>query len=292
MRQQKNRASGVPAPVRVGMLIAAVGGVAGVLVVMGSLRAVWVVAIGAVAVGLLLGCYVLLLRWLDRRKSRPFEQKITRSAAAGSRAVADAATKAALDDLRKRFEQGVAKFREHGKDIYSLPWYLLVGEPGSGKTEAIRHCNVGFPPGLQDRLQGTGGTLNMHWWFTNHAVILDTAGRLLFDDAPEWQEFLKLLRQARPDSPVNGMLLVIPADSLVKDSPEEMEEKSHKIADALAERLAPVIGIISGGELKDVGTLRQLVGNSVSYTDVTLRVPPGAGFGPGVTGAAGTRRTG
>ena len=31
---------------------------------------------------------------------------------------------------------------------------LLVGEPGSGKTEAVRHCNVGFPPGLQDPQQG------------------------------------------------------------------------------------------------------------------------------------------
>src|SRR5881394_3421694 len=88
-------------------------------------------------------------------------------------------------------------------------------EPGSGKTEAIRHCNVGFPPGLQDQLQGAVGTLNMNWWFTNSAIILDTAGRLMFEEVPpgstnEWAEFLKLLRQNRPNSPLNGMLLVIP----------------------------------------------------------------------------------
>src|SRR5438477_158638 len=83
----------------------------------------------------------------------------------------------------------------------------IVGEPGSGKTEAVRHCNVGFPPGLQDQLQGVGGTLNMNWWFTNHAVILDTAGRLLFEEVEpgttgEWQEFLKLLKKNRPNCPI------------------------------------------------------------------------------------------
>ncbi len=122
--------------------------------------------------------------------------------------------------------------------MYSLPWYLLVGEPGSGKTEAIRHCNVGFPPGLQDQLQGAGGTLNMNWWFTNQAVILDTAGKLMFEEVEpgktsEWKEFLKLLRAARPNCPVNGMLLVIPADSLIADSSDSIHAKGGRIAEQL-----------------------------------------------------------
>ena len=35
---------------------------------------------------------------------------------------------------------------------------------------------------MQDEFQGVGGTINMNWWFTNSAVILDTAGRLLFEE--------------------------------------------------------------------------------------------------------------
>src|SRR5205085_1003043 len=139
----------------------------------------------------------------------------------------DPARRARLDDMRKNFEGGVEKFKDAGKNIYSLPWYLLVGEPGSGKTEAIRHCHVGFPPGLQDQLQGVGGTINMNWWFTNHAVFLDTAGRVMFEEveagAPsEWKEFLRLLQSNRPNCPVNGLLPVIPADSLIKDTDDEI----------------------------------------------------------------------
>ena len=110
--------------------------------------------------------------------------------------------------------------------------------PGAGKTEAIRHCNVGFPPGLQDEMQGVGGTINMNWWFTNRAVLLDTAGRLMFEEvAPgethEWPEFLKLLRRNRPNCPINGLLLVIPCDSLVKDTEADITRKAGKIAQQL-----------------------------------------------------------
>ena len=75
------------------------------------------------------------------------------------------------------YQSILEKFRAAGKDIYSLPWYVVCGEPGSGKSEAIRHSGIDFPPGLQDELQGSGGTVNMDWWFTNRGIILDTAGR-------------------------------------------------------------------------------------------------------------------
>lgn len=150
----------------------------------------------------------------------------------------DPNAKLKIDDLRRKFDEGVKKFKAAGKDLYSLPWYVVVGEPGSGKTEAIRHSNIGFPPGLQDELQGTGGTINMNWWFTNHAIMLDTAGRLLFEDiqpgkSNEWLEFLRLLRKSRPDCPINGMILVIPADSLIKDNHNEIMAKAQKIASQL-----------------------------------------------------------
>lgn len=84
-------------------------------------------------------------------------------------------------------------------------------------------------------MQGAGGTINMHWWFTNHAVLIDTAGKLLFQETPpgtttEWTEFLNLLRTSRPHCPINGLLLVIPSESLIKDSFEEIESKAGKIA--------------------------------------------------------------
>ena len=212
--------------------------ITGVLFAFFGAVALWFLLISAVVLGLGFAGYRVVGNLLAQRRASPFVQGLSFNAAAAPSGVNDPSQRARLDDLRRRFEEGVETFKSHGKSLYDMPWYLLVGEPGSGKTEAIRHCNVGFPPGLQDQLQGAGGTLNMNWWFTNHAVILDTAGRLMFDQSAqgpstEWREFLKLLRRHRPNCPINGMLLVIPADSLIRDTTEELEHKGGRIAEQL-----------------------------------------------------------
>lgn len=223
------------------------GSLMGALFAFGDGRVIAIVLGGLVVVALLLVVYKLLLKQADKRKSRPFEQGLADNSSAAPQDLSDPARRASMDALRKKFEEGVSVFKTHGKDIYTMPWYMLVGEPGSGKTEAIRHCNVGFPPGLQDELQGAGGTINMNWWFTNQAVILDTAGRLMFENiAPgqtsEWREFLGLLKRNRPNCPINGMLLVIPADSLIKDSADDLEKKGGKIAQQL-DQIQRVLGV-------------------------------------------------
>ncbi len=226
-------------PVKFGIAAVGGGGFVGALALLKwNPTAIAVVIAGLALVALLLVLYRQVLKLLAKRKAAPMAQALSSNSAAAPQGISDPARRARLDDLRKNFENGVEKFRAAGKNLYSLPWYLLVGEPGSGKTEAVRHCNVGFPPGLQDQLQGVGGTINMNWWFTNHAVILDTAGRLMFEEVEpgstnEWQEFLKLLRKTRPNCPVNGMLLVIPAESLIKDTADAIERKGGKIAQQL-----------------------------------------------------------
>lgn len=233
----------LPMPVKAGLLLASGGGIIMLLFmlmqsnvlppVVGYL--VLVVLALAAAAG---AAWKLVTKKLEKRKGKPFEQKIAESSAAAPQGVSDPGSRAKLDDLRKRFDEGIQVFKDHGKDLYTMPWYVIVGEPGSGKTEAMRHSNVGFPPGLQNQLQGVGGTVNMHWWFTNEAVMIDTAGRLMFEEVEpgqtsEWNEFLRMLRTARPNCPLNGMLLVIPADSLIKDTANDIDRKGSKIAQQL-----------------------------------------------------------
>src|SRR5690349_11611273 len=116
--------------------------------------AMLIVLIGTAIVALLLVAYAAFLQWSQRRRAVPLEKGVLANTAVSPYRVSEPARRAALDELRKKFEGGLAKFRAAGKDLYSLPWYVIVGEPGGGKTEAIRHCNVGFPPGLQDYTQG------------------------------------------------------------------------------------------------------------------------------------------
>ncbi len=190
----------------------------------------------------LVGGYVLWSMWKRKKQNAQFGGDLQQSTTAAPRGMT-ANDLAKLDSLRKKFQEGVEAFRSRGKDLYTLPWYVIIGEPGSGKTEAIRHCNVGFPPGMHEGendtgYMGAGGTINMNWWFTNYAVLLDTAGRLVFEDVKpgetsEWKEFLKLLKKNRPNCPINGLLLVIPSDSLIRDSADQISAKAGKIAQQL-----------------------------------------------------------
>src|ERR1043166_6383899 len=185
-----------------------------------------------------LGGYLLWMAWRRKKQNARLGGELAQHSAASPRGISDPGQRARLDDLRKKFESGLTQYRSRGKDLYKLPWYVIVGEPGSGKTEAVRHSNVGFPPGMQDEFQGVGGTINMNWWFTNHAVLLDPAGRLMFEEVKpgetsEWKEFLNLLKKNRPNCPINGLFLVIPSDSLIKDSADDIARKAGKIAQQL-----------------------------------------------------------
>lgn len=223
------------------MGIVAMGG--GTILVAASLfgfqKGVLLILLAAVLLVLVLLVLLrLVLKWLAARRAAPFTQKVERAAGDTPNAISSPGSRAKLDDLRRNFETGLTRFRAAGKDLYKLPWYLLVGEPGSGKTEAIRHSSIPFPPGLQDQLQGSGGTVNMNWWFTNDAVILDTAGRYMFNEvqagaSSEWTEFLRLLVRNRPQCPINGLLLVIPANSLILDTADQIEAKGGQIAQQL-----------------------------------------------------------
>lgn len=223
--------SNMPGPAKVVVLIASGAGMSSIVAALipGSNPMFTYIAIGVVAVAAALVLWKLALHLRGKMKSGSFALGLSKSA---GRSVADPALKARMDDLRKKFDEGVETFKKNGKDIYSLPWYMIVGPSASGKTEAIRHSNIGFPPGLQDFLQGTGGTLSMNWWFTNHAVIIDTAGRMFMEEGEgtEWKEFLKLLRKDRPNCPVNGLLLVISVENLLKDSAEKIEQVAGVIA--------------------------------------------------------------
>jgi type VI secretion protein IcmF len=117
--------------------------------------------------------------------------------------------------------------------LYELPWYIFIGAPGSGKTTALINSGLSFP--LAERfgkaaVRGVGGTRNCDWWFTDEAVLLDTAGRYTTHesneavDKAEWGGFLDLLKQFRPQQPINGVILTISvADLLSMDAQARMQ---------------------------------------------------------------------
>ena len=131
----------------------------------------------------------------------------------------------ALLVLRKRRFQGAAGKRW----LYQIPWYVIIGPPGSGKTTALVNAGLSFP--LADRfgrnaMRGIGGTRSCDWWFTDEAVLIDTAGRYTTQDSDAgkdhaaWLGFLRLLRRYRRRQPLNGLLVAIAVNEVTEGGEE------------------------------------------------------------------------
>ncbi|WP_163363602.1 type VI secretion protein IcmF/TssM N-terminal domain-containing protein, partial [Enterobacter cloacae] len=72
-----------------------------------------------------------------------------------------------------------------------------------------------------EAVAGLGGTRYCDWWFTEEAVLIDTAGRYTTQDSDpkgdraSWLAFLDLLHRSRPKQPINGVLIAISLEDLL-----------------------------------------------------------------------------
>jgi type VI secretion system protein ImpL len=150
-----------------------------------------------------------------------------------------------VQSLQAEFSAGIQRLkgsslRGGGRAaLYALPWYIIIGPSGAGKTTAIQESGLGFPPQQRRKLRGVGGTRNCDWWLANEAVILDTAGRYSTqeEDQREWFEFLDLLRRHRPRKPVNGLLVAISIADL-----SEGEQAAEALGQTIRARIDEVTG--------------------------------------------------
>ncbi|HEY9023939.1 MAG TPA: type VI secretion system membrane subunit TssM, partial [Burkholderiaceae bacterium] len=122
--------------------------------------------------------------------------------------------------------------------LYQLPWYMFIGAPGSGKTTALVNSGLRFPLEGQmgkDAVKGIGGTRNCDWWFTDEAVLLDTAGRYTTQtsnrevDAAAWTGFLTLLKKFRPTQPLNGAIVTVSLSDLFTWSAAQRDDYARSI---------------------------------------------------------------
>ena len=185
-------------------------------------------------VGILIG---MLRR--SRRNAKMAEEMAEGAAAAAPPGASDEEVTAIRNNIQEAL--GILKKSKLGggkggrQSVYQLPWYIIIGPPGAGKTTALMNSGLRFPladqGGVGHAVKGVGGTRNCDWWFTEEAVLIDTAGRYTTQDSDQavdaaaWTGFLGMLRRYRRRQPINGVIVAISVLDLITAS--EAERQAH-----------------------------------------------------------------
>ncbi|MCV2864487.1 type VI secretion system membrane subunit TssM [Albidovulum sediminicola] len=183
---------------------------------------------------------IMTLRWfLRRRRNRKMEEDLTSVEAEPDMTAQE------LAELRDKMKTALGALRKSKlgrRHLYELPWYVMIGPPGAGKTTAIVNSGLQFPLAEamgKSAIGGVGGTRNCDWWFTDNAVMIDTAGRYTTQesdaetDSGTWLGFLSLLKKYRKRQPINGAMIAISLSDLSMQ--DETTQKEH--ANAVRRRL-------------------------------------------------------
>ncbi len=147
-----------------------------------------------------------------------------------------------IQAVNQQLEEAIATLKNSrlGRGaLYALPWYMIIGPPGSGKSTALAESGLNFPYVSQGRrgVRGVGGTRNCDWWFTDEGILLDTAGRYTteLDDRDEWISFLGMLKKARKGKPINGAIVAVSVADLLSGNEEAAQAHAKNIRDRLDE---------------------------------------------------------
>lgn len=148
--------------------------------------------------------------------------------------------------LRSSFKRGLDRLRElvpaRGYR-YEIPWFLMIGQAGSRRPDLLAEAGLSLPVGAPDGDRES--QLGCTWWFFDRGVVLDLSSEYVLRadgttaDDRGWRTLLRLLEGARPQRPIDGVVLTVPCHQLYgvnRDSPQAVAEVERK-ATALYDRV-------------------------------------------------------
>ncbi len=206
--------------------------------------------------GTLLIILVYMLYFKEETQKRLQERKALK---AKNREVTDVVD-GKIKDLKARFVEATkiiknsSIYRDKHNADYELPWYLMVGSEGAGKTALLESSGLEFPLNINyanRTAKEEGTTQSFQWYFAEHAIFVDMPGRYIEQredsvDADLWQAFLRLFRKQRWKRPINGVVLTVSVDTLFEKSEQELEHFAKQLRirfDELSETFMSTIPI-------------------------------------------------
>jgi type VI secretion system protein ImpL len=98
------------------------------------------------------------------------------------------------------------------EDLYSLPWFIVIGDNSSGKKTVLQNIGLSTPISSPSFAIPTEDPL-LQWWFYENGIVLEISEKCLTTEKVEesWDTILKALKRYRSYRPIDGIVLTTPA---------------------------------------------------------------------------------
>ena len=149
-----------------------------------------------------------------------------------------------LHQISQLFQGGLSLIRSNRRKLYDVPWYVLLGEPMSGKSAVLQNSELELIPSCAEESRNGESEqgLPLRFWLGAKAVILDIGGRVFFDrwvdgSSAEWSHIIKLIAKRHAKKPLDGIIITLPVDALLADNETLSRQKAMLISSELSRLL-------------------------------------------------------
>ncbi len=115
-----------------------------------------------------------------------------------------------------------------------LPFFLLMGPGGSGKTSLSLRSRVTARFRKESPEEGVLPTETVDFFFQDRAILLDTSGRYAevrdktdYDD--EWEQIGRLVKRMRRFEPINGVVVTVSVEDLWTKDPAALSNIAQNV---------------------------------------------------------------
>ncbi|MDX1801684.1 MAG: type VI secretion system membrane subunit TssM, partial [Marinobacter sp.] len=130
--------------------------------------------------------------------------------------------------------------------VYKLPWYLVMGLEGAGKTSLMQRSGQTYTlTNVTRQARTEKNPLGFEWWVGDHGLLIDPDGELLSQGATGgngqvlsnrlWQHFIQWLEKNRSRRPLNGVVLAIDIARLSTSTDEQRRQQAILLRTRLRE---------------------------------------------------------
>jgi hypothetical protein len=149
------------------------------------------------------------------------------------------------DNMGRRFKAllttlNKSELRKKGDPLKVLPWFMVLGPSKSGKTSSFQYGKMEAPTFDSIETQSDG----YNWLLYNKGIVIDTPDTDFSSvdnlSKKEWNSLLNLLKKYKSSEPLNGIVVTISYDMLIKSD----EPQLYDIGKAYQARITEAMKIL------------------------------------------------